>query len=175
MASPTAIILGLILIAAATPRVRSSELAQAPVSYPLCAANALAGFPWTHPAFGKRLPGIALRNMTLSTCRIIGFPRIEAFSDDGRHLSLQIDRRMFADTKPFAYSVTPGSAVFFALYGNPPRGEFDQTCVGIARYDVRILHDPNPIKITIATGTCGGRLTVSQIFPVGELTHERRP
>ena len=76
---------------------------------------------------------------------------------------------MFADDRIYAYTVTPGAALFFALYGNPPRGEFDRTCIGIGQVDIVLPGDSRAIDVTLASGTCGGKLTVSQIFPVGEL------
>jgi hypothetical protein len=131
----------------------------------------LAGFPWTHPAFGKSIPGIALRNMTLSTCRVAGFPEIRAYEPSGRLANIAVKRSFFLDSKLYAYAVTPGAAVFFALYGNPPRGEFDRDCVGIGQIDVRLPGSDRPIDVTLATGTCGRRLTVSQFFPAAELSH----
>ncbi len=148
----------------------ASELAQPPTSYPLCTAASLAGFPWTHPAFGKQLPGIALRNMTLSTCRVVGFPELRAYDMAGKRVPIRFERRPFIDTKEYAYRVTPGAAVFFALYGHPPHGEFDRDCVGITQIDVVLAADTHAIDVTMSSGTCGGRMSYSQIFPVAELS-----
>ncbi len=152
-------------------RANGSELQQPPADYPLCTAASLAGFPWTHPAFGKQLPGVALRNMTLATCRIAGYPTLRAYGSAGKALALRFERRPFIDDTVYAYSVTPGSAVFFALYGQPPKGEFDRSCVAIAQLDVTLPGDDRSIDVTLSTGTCGGRMSYSQIFPVAELTH----
>jgi len=148
----------------------SSELQQPPTSYPLCTAASLAGFPWTHPAFGKHIPGIALRNMSLETCRVAGYPELRAYTLSGQPAKIRFERAPFIDTRVYAYSVTPGSALFFALYGHPPRGEFDRNCVGIVQLDVFLPQDQHPIDVTISSGTCGGRMSYSQIFPVSELS-----
>ncbi len=107
--------------------------------------------------------------MTLATCRIAGYPRLRAYGDSGRQLPLVFVRAPFIDTHVYAYSVRPGAAVFFAMYGKAPRNEFDRSCVGIAQVDVRVPHDDTPIEVTMSTGTCGGRISYSQIFPVSEL------
>jgi hypothetical protein len=146
-----------------------AELQQPPTSYPLCTAQTLAGFPWTHPAFGKSIPGIALRNMSLATCRVAGFPSLRAYVASGRPAPVRFERQPFIDTRLYAYSVTPGSAVFFTLYGHPPSGEFDRNCVGISQVDVLLPGEDRPIDVTMSTGTCGGRMSYSQIFPVSEL------
>ncbi len=109
--------------------------------------------------------------MTLSACRVAGFPTVRAYEATGRLAPVRIERHMFADTKIYAYTVTPGSAVFFALYGNAPKGEYDRSCVGISQIDVVLPRDSRAIDVTIATGTCGGRMTISQMFPVSELSH----
>jgi hypothetical protein len=149
----------------------ASELQQQPTSYPLCTAASLAGFPWTHPAYGKEIPGIALRNMSLATCRVAGYPELRAFAATGERIDVRFVRVPFIDKQLFAYSVTPGNAVFFALYGRPPRNEFDRTCVGIGQIDVTLPGDDRSIDVTMSTGTCGGQLSYSQIFPVSELMH----
>ncbi len=149
--------------------VRAAELEQSPSHYPPCTGETLAGFPWTHQAFGKSIPGIALRNVTLAPCRVAGFPQIRAYETTGQLALLHIEQKMFIDTTIYAYTVTPGSAVFFALYGQAPRGQFDRSCVGIGQIDVLLPGDRQPIDVTVASGTCGGRLTESQIFPVAEL------
>ncbi len=163
-----AVALGLILLSAG--RLAAGQLQQPPTSYPLCTSASLAGFPWTHPAFGKQIPGIALRNMTLSTCHVAGYPRLRAYTASGRLAPIRFERRPFIDTRIYAYSVTPGSAVFFAFYGNPPSGEFDRSCVGITQVDLTLPDDRGPIDVTISTGTCGGTINYSQIFPVAELS-----
>ncbi len=145
------------------------ELAQPPTYYPPCTAASLAGFPWIHRAFGHAIPGIALRNISLHSCRVAGFPAVRAYQADGTRANLQVQHQMFIDTKIFAYTVTPGSAVFFALYGQAPHGEFDRSCVGISQFDV-LVGDRRPIDVVVASGTCGGRLTLSQMFPVAELS-----
>jgi hypothetical protein len=144
-------------------------LQQPPTGYPLCTAATLAGFPWTHPAFGKSIPGIALRNMSLRTCRVAGYPKLRAYTPSGRPAAVRFERQPFIDTRIYAYSVTPGSAVFFALYGHPPSGDFDRSCVGIAQVDVVLPGDLRAIDVTISTGTCGGRMFYSQMFPASEL------
>jgi hypothetical protein len=149
----------------------AAELQQPPTSYPLCTAASLAGFPWTHRAFGKSIPGIGLRNITLETCRVAGYPQVRAYTTSGQLADIRFERQPFIDTKIYAYSVTPGAAVFFALYGHPPRGEFDRSCLGIGQVDVTLPQATRPIDITMSTGTCGGRMSYSQIFPVGELAH----
>lgn len=148
----------------------ASELQQPPTSYPLCTGIQLAGFPWTHKAFGRAIPGIGLRNMSLSICRVAGFPRVRVYESTGRLARIRIERHMFADTKIYAYTVTPGSAVFFAFYGNPPRGEFDRSCIGISQIDILLPDDAHPIDVTLASGTCGDHMTVSQMFAAGELS-----
>jgi hypothetical protein len=148
----------------------ASQLQQPPTSYPLCTAAALAGFPWTHPAFGKSIPGIALRNMSLSTCRVAGYPELRAYLATGRVAPIRFERQPFIDKRIYAYSVTPGAAVFFTFYGRAPSGEFDRSCVGITQLDVVLPGDPHAIDVTISTGTCGGRMSYSQMFPVSELT-----
>jgi hypothetical protein len=109
--------------------------------------------------------------MTLAPCRVAGFPLVRAYEPTGRPAKIQIERRMFADDRIYAYTVMPGSAVFFALYGNPPHGEYDRSCVGIGQVDIVLPGDTRAIDVTLASGTCGGKLTVSQIFPVAELAH----
>ncbi len=147
----------------------AGQLQQAPTAYPLCTAESLAGLPWTHPAFGKQLPGIALRNLSLSICRVAGFPTLRAYTSSGRIAPITFVRKPFIDTHTFAYSVTPGSAVFFALYGQAPKGEFDRSCVGVTQVDVTLPADNRPIDVIISSGTCGGRMYYSQMFPVSEL------
>ena len=158
----------LALFAAAAPAA-AAQLEQPPTSYPLCTAAELAGFPWTHPAFGKSIPGIALRNMSLSTCRVAGYPELRAYASTGRVAPIRFERKPFIDKRIYAYSVTPGAAVFFALYGHPPSGEFDRNCIGITQLDVRLPADRTAIDVTVSTGTCGGRMSYSQMFPVSEL------
>ena len=147
----------------------ASELQQLPTSYPLCTAASLAGFPWLHRAFGRSLPGIALRNMSLSTCRVAGYPALRAFQTSGQPAHLEFMRTPFIDQRIYAYSVTPGAAVFFTLYGHPPHGEFDRSCVGIGQLDIVLPGDVHAIDVVVSTGTCGGRMSFSQFFPVGEL------
>jgi hypothetical protein len=159
----------LVLVALSVASARPAELQLPPADYPLCKANSLAGFPWIHPAFGKKIPGIALRNMTLETCRVAGFPRLRAYGDAGQILPIDFVRVPFIDTRIYAYSVRPGAAVFFTMYGKAPRNEFDRTCTSIAQVDVRVPQDDTPIDVTISTGTCGGRISYSQMFPVSEL------
>ncbi len=162
------IVLALGLLAAAAPG-SAAQLQQPPTSYPLCTAAALAGFPWTHAAFGKSIPGIALRNMSLAICRVAGYPELRAYVPSGRPAPIRFERTPFIDKRIYAYSVLPGSAVFFALYGHPPKGEFDRSCVGIMQLDVFMPGDRHAIDVTVSTGTCGGRMSYSQIFPVSEL------
>ncbi len=133
----------------------------------------LAGFPWTHAAFGKAIPGIALRNMSLSICRVAGYPELRAYTSTGRPAPVRFVRRPFIDTRVYAYTVTPGSAVFFAFYGQAPSGEFDRSCVGIAQVDVILPGERDAIDVTMSTGTCGGRMSYSQLFPVSELAANR--
>jgi len=147
----------------------ATQLQGPPTSYPLCTAAALAGFPWTHPAFGKSIPGIALRNMSLSTCRVAGYPSLRAYVASGRVAPIRLERRPFIDKRMYAYSVIPGAAVFFAFYGHAPSGEFDRSCVGITQVDVFVPGDREAIDVTISTGTCGGSMSYSQMFPVAEL------
>jgi hypothetical protein len=147
----------------------AAQLQGAPASYPLCTADQLAGFPWTHPAFGKQLPGIALRNMSLEICRVAGYPTLRAYESSGEPAPIRFERTPFIDQRIYAYSVVPGAAVFFALYGHPPRGEFDRSCLGITQLDVLLPNDPHAIDVTLSSGTCGGRLSYSQLFPVAEL------
>ncbi len=158
------------MLAAGEPSA-AAELQQPPTSYPLCTATELAGFPWMHVAYGKAIPGIALRNMSLSICRAVGFPELRAYTESGKQAAIRFERRPFLDTKLFAYTVTPGSAVFFAFYGEPPSGEFDRNCVGITQLDIVLTGDRRAIDVTISSGTCGGRMFYSQIFPVSELEH----
>jgi hypothetical protein len=148
-----------------------AQLQQAPTSYPLCTADQLAGFPWTHPAYGKQIPGIALRNMSLSICRIAGYPALRAYAATGRPAPIRFARAPFIDKRVYAYSVIPGAAMFFALYGRAPHGEFDRSCVGITQVDVFLPDERRPIDVTLSTGTCGGTMSYSQIFPVSELAH----
>jgi hypothetical protein len=115
------------------------------------------------------IPGIALRNMSLSSCRAVGFPQLRAYIASGRPAAIRFERAPFLDKRIYAYTVTPGSAVFFALYGHPPKGEFDRDCVGITQVDIVLTGDRLPIDVTLSTGTCGGRMSYSQIFPVSEL------
>jgi hypothetical protein len=117
------------------------------------------------------IPGIALRNMSLATCRVAGFPTLHAYAPSGQPLAIRFERRPFIDTVLYAYSVTPGAAVFFALYGDPPRGEFDRDCVGIDQIDVTLPGADHAIGVTMSTGTCGRHMSYSQIFPVSELSH----
>ncbi len=147
----------------------AGQLQQPPASYPLCTSDDLAAFPWTHPAYGKQIPGIALRNMSLSICRVAGFPQLRAYESTGRLARIRFVRKPFIDTRIYAYSVTPGSAVFFALYGNAPHGEYDRNCVGITQLDIVLPDDLRAIDVTISTGTCGGTINYSQMFPVSEL------
>jgi hypothetical protein len=156
------------LLAAPAPG-GAAQLEQPPTHYPLCTAAVLAGFPWTHPAFGKSIPGIALRNMSLATCRVAGYPELRAYLSSGRTAPVRFERRPFIDKRIYAYSVTPGSAVFFALYGHPPKGEFDRSCMGITQFDVFVTGDRAAIDVTDSAGTCGGRMSYSQMFPVSEL------
>jgi hypothetical protein len=149
----------------------ATQLQGEPADYPPCTAASLAGFPWTHPAFGKQIPGIALRNMSLAICRIAGFPELRAYASTGRPAKIVFERKPFIDTRVYAYSVTPGAAVFFAFYGTAPRGEFDRSCIGITQLDVTLPGDHQAIDVTLSTGTCGGRMSYSQIFPVSELSH----
>jgi len=148
----------------------AAQLQQPPTSYPLCTADSLAGFPWTHHAFGHAIPGIALRNMTLSTCRVAGYPEVRAYEASGRPAAVDFVRTPFLDRYIYAYTVVPGAAVFFAFYGQAPKGEFDRNCVGITQVDVTLPDDTRAIDITMSTGTCGGRMSVSQMFPVSELS-----
>jgi hypothetical protein len=159
-----------LLSACAAPGA-AAQLQQVPADYPPCTAAVLAGFPWTHPAFGKQLPGIALRNMSLAICRVAGFPALRAYTSSGKLAPIVFVRKPFIDTQTYAYSVTPGSAVFFAFYGNAPSGEFDRSCVGITQVNVVIEGQHDPIDVTMSSGTCGGRMYYSQIFPVSELSH----
>lgn len=148
---------------------RAGQLQQPPTSYPLCTSSDLAAFPWTHPAYGKQIPGIALRNMSLSICRVAGFPKVRAYVSTGQLAPIRFVRKPFIDTRIYAYSVTPGSAVFFALYGNAPHGEYDRSCVGINQLDIVLPQDNRAIDVAISTGTCGGTINYSQMFPVSEL------
>ncbi len=162
---------GAVLCYSATLRgAAASQLQQPPTSYPLCTANSLAGFPWTHPAFGHAVPGIALRNMSLETCRVAGYPELRAYVASGARAPIEFVRAPFLDTRIYAYTVVPGAAVFFALYGHPPRGEFDRSCVGITQVDVTLPDDTRAIDVTMSTGTCGGRMSYSQLFPASELS-----
>lgn len=165
-----ALALGYVLLAGPAPGA-AAELQQPPTSYPLCTAASLAGFPWTHPAFGKSIPGIALRNMSLQTCRVAGYPELRAYGEGGGPAAIRFERRPFIDTQLYAYAVTPGAAVFFTLYGRRPRGDFDRSCVGITQVDVMLPNDRHAIGVTVSTGTCGGSMQYSQMFPVGELEH----
>jgi hypothetical protein len=36
---------------------------------------------------------------------------------------------------------------------------------------VFLPNDPRAIDVTLSTGTCGGRMSYSQMFPVAELAH----
>jgi len=155
---------------ASAPSV-AAQLQQPPTSYPLCTADQLAGFPWTHPAFGKQIPGVALRNMSLAICRIAGYPTLHAYQSSGEAAPIRFERKPFIDKRIYAYSVVPGAAVFFAFYGHPPKGEFDRNCVGITQLDVLLPDGGRSIDVTLSTGTCGGRMSYSQMFPVEELSH----
>lgn len=150
---------------------QASQLEQAPSYYPLCTADQVAGFPWTHVAYGKSIPGIALRNMSLSICRVAGYPDLRAYLSTGARAPVRFEREPFIDKRIYAYSVIPGAAVFFALYGHRPSGEFDRSCVGITQLDIFLPNDRRPIDVTLSTGTCGGRMSYSQMFPVTELSH----
>jgi hypothetical protein len=156
------------MLATAAPGA-ASQLQGPPTSYPLCTAGVLAGFPWTHPAFGKSIPGVALRNMSLATCRVAGYPQLRAYVASGRPAPIRFERQPFIDKRLYAYSVTPGAAVFFAFYGHPPSGEFDRSCVGITQLDVIVPGGREAIDVTLSSGTCGGRMSYSQMFPVSEL------
>jgi hypothetical protein len=147
----------------------AAQLQQAPTSYPLCTADQLAGFPWTHPAFGKQIPGIALRNMSLAICRVAGYPTLRAYELSGKPAPIRFEPTPFIDKRIYAYSVIPGTAVFFAFYGHPPKNEFDRSCVGITQLDVLLPNGRRSIDVTLSTGTCGGRMSYSQMFPVAEL------
>jgi len=163
---------GLALALCAVPGTAvGAQLQQPPPSYPLCTAEQLAGFPWTHPAYGKQLPGIALRNMSLEICRVAGYPTLRAYESSGERAPIRFERTPFIDKRIYAYSVLPGAAVFFALYGHPPKGEFDRSCTGLMQLDVFLPNDPRAIDVTLSTGTCGGRMSYSQMFPVAELAH----
>jgi hypothetical protein len=159
------------VVFAATAAGDAGQLEQPPTSYPLCTADAVAGFPWTHPAFGKSIPGIAVRNMSLSTCRVAGYPTVRAYTSTGAVAPVRFERQPFIDKRIYAYSVNPGAAVFFAMYGHPPKGEFDRSCVGINQIDVFLPGERQAIDVTISTGTCGGRMSYSQMFPVSELSN----
>jgi hypothetical protein len=148
----------------------AAQLQQPPADYPPCAPAALAGFPWTHTAFGRDVPGIALRNMSLTICRVAGFPTLRAYTLSGHLAPIVFERKPFIDTRIYAYSITPGSAVFFAFYGNAPRGEFDRSCVGITQVDVVLPGQHDAIDVTMSSGTCGGRMFYSQVFPISELS-----
>jgi hypothetical protein len=162
-------LLGIVRLAVGAPS-GAGQLEQPPTFYPPCTAGALAGFPWTHPAFGKSIPGIALRNMSLSTCRVAGYAELRAYTSTGAPAPVRFERRPFIDKRIYAYSVRPGSAVFFAFYGQAPKGEFDRSCVGITQVDVLLPGDRHPIDVTLSTGTCGGRMSYSQMFPASELS-----
>jgi hypothetical protein len=162
-------IAGAALVLAVAAPAGAAQLQQPPTSYPLCTAAELAGFPWTHPAFGKDIPGIALRNMSLAACRVAGYPELRAYVSSGQVAAIRFERAPFIDKQIYAYSVLPGAAVFFAFYGHPPSGEFDRSCVGITQLDVFVPGDRRAIDVTLSTGTCGGRMSYSQMFPVSEL------
>jgi hypothetical protein len=108
--------------------------------------------------------------MSLTTCRVAGYVRLRAYTSSGAAAAIDFVRTPFLDTRTYAYTVTPGAAVFFTLYGQPPRGEFDRSCVGIAQIDIRLPEDTEPIDVTLSTGTCGGRMSYSQMFPAAELS-----
>jgi hypothetical protein len=109
--------------------------------------------------------------MSLSTCRVAGYPALRAHTMTGALAPVRFERQPFIDKRIYAYSVTPGSAVFFTFYGHPPKGEFDRSCVGINQLDVFVPGDPHAIDVTISTGTCGGRMSYSQMFPASELSN----
>jgi hypothetical protein len=161
----------IVLLLCGVGRLEASQLQQAPGYYPLCTSDQLAGFPWTHAAYGKSIPGIALRNMSLSICRVVGYPELRAYLSTGQLAPIQFERAPFIDKHIYAYSVIPGAAVFFAFYGHPPSGEFDRSCMGITQLDIVLPNDRRPVDVTLSTGTCGGRMSYSQMFPVSELAH----
>jgi hypothetical protein len=107
--------------------------------------------------------------MSLATCRVAGYPGLTAYESSGRQANIRFERQPFIDKRIYAYSVNPGSAVFFTFYGHPPSGEFDRSCVGVNQVDILLPQDQHRIDVTISTGTCGGRMSYSQMFPVGEL------
>ena len=82
---------------------------------------------------------------------------------------IRFERAPFIDKTIYAYTIIPGAAAFFALYGHAPSGEFDRSCMGITQLDIFLPNDRLPIDVTLSTGTCGGRMSYSQMFPVSEL------
>ncbi|MFN2461034.1 MAG: DUF4232 domain-containing protein [Candidatus Velthaea sp.] len=138
--------------------------------YPRCTAAQLAAFPFSHRTYGHVLPGIGLRNISLATCSVAGFPSVAAYDARGRRARLSVDRAPFLDTQPVTYAVAPSRAVFFALYGRPPkhRGDFSD-CRQFQQIAVGVPDAGTPIRLPFSLATCGGRIAVSQIFPVNEL------
>lgn len=154
-----------------------SEIAVAPRLYPPCLARDVAGLPWTHRAYGRDIPGVAIRNLSLATCSIWGFPKIRVYDIDDSTIATTLAKKTLFDKNPnIVYAIEPAQAAFFAFYGHAGNGPFDRSCALYNRIAVFLASDPNHgIDVTMNAGTCGKRFTVSQIFTVAELRSRLDP
>jgi hypothetical protein len=148
-----------------------ARAADAPViGVPACTGLELAPEPWTHREYGRDIPGVALRNTSLRTCRVAGFPAVRFYLTTGKLARVKVVQKYLLDNRTYTYVIVPGNSAFFAMYGQPPNGEFDRSCQGFSQADIKLPANARWIQLDLNSGTCGGIMTVSQIFPIDDLS-----
>jgi hypothetical protein len=165
-----ALVLGALVVSMLGP-ARAAEIPVDANRYLRCRADQLGALPWTHRAYGHDIPGIALRNMSLSICRIWGIPSVTVYDSDGKPVKVTFTRKVLFDKQPdIVYAIAPSQAVFFAFYGQAGNGPFDRSCALYNQLGITPASADAPIPLTMNAGTCGHHFTISQVFPVAELS-----
>jgi hypothetical protein len=109
---PRALFLALCLGATAV----CARAADAPViGVPACTGLELAPEPWTHREYGHDIPGVALRNTSLRTCRVAGFPAVRFYLTTGKLARVKVVQKYLLDNRTYTYVIVPGNSAFFAI------------------------------------------------------------
>jgi hypothetical protein len=152
-------------IATSTPSTRPSA---SPAATTTCQPGQLSlTVASTGAAAGSSRVTYVFRNISAGACSLYGYPGMQMLDAAGHPLPTTVIRgssvTVPALPKRLVVLQPKGAASFYAGYSNVPTGS--EQCPSSARVEVTPPNDYSHLTISEKIAPCGGRITVSPVFP----------